>query len=409
MFVGGTPPFGYMLTKGQKLELDPERADLVREIFQRFPEVSAGQLVREFSARGCTTRRFITKSGRSRGGWPIYLNHILKIIRNPIYTGFIVHRGEWIKAEFEALVSREQWDLVQEIKLARFPHKRDPVRNFLLGILHDEHGRRMRIQGGTGRSRALRYYKSEHSGWARGGVTRRVMVNADRVEKLAISAVQMLLADRVQVKEAVMSLGLYSEDIRRLLKKGHLAARRTRHMDQLHLRSMFLALTPRVEVTPTELKLFVSCHELSRFLAWDGVGVFEKSVIRAPMMTADRVHVLHAPALLICGHPRFALPIDPCSAQHPEPNQRLVEILRQGAEFREFMLANRTRSISDLAREKDMGSTMFARFLRVNYLAPDIQAAIMDGTQPPGMGRWDMLWGPMPLNWEQQRQVMGFY
>ena len=73
------------------------------------------------------------------------------------------------------------------------------------------------------------------------------------------------------------------------------------------------------------------------------------------------------------------------------------------------MLANRTKSIAELAREKRVGSAMFARFLRVNYLAPDIQAAIMDGTQPPALGHWDMLWGPMPLDWEQQRQLLGFY
>ena len=98
--------------------------------------------------------------------------------------------------------------------------KRDPVRNFLLGILHDEHGRRMRIQRGIGRSPGNRYYKSEYTIWSRDGLTRSVMVNADRVESLLVSAVQALLVDRVQVKDAVMSLGLYAEEIRCLLKKG---------------------------------------------------------------------------------------------------------------------------------------------------------------------------------------------
>jgi site-specific DNA recombinase len=66
------------------------------------------------------------------------------------------------------------------------------------------------------------------------------------------------------------------------------------------------------------------------------------------------------------------------------------------------MLANRTKSIEQLAREKRVGPTFFARMLRLNYLAPDIQAAIFDGTQPASLTRSKMLHGAMPLDWEQE-------
>jgi hypothetical protein len=83
-------------------------------------------------------------------------------------------------------------------------------------------------------------------------------------------------------------------------------------------------------------------------------------------------------------------------------------MLKKAAELRTFALANRSKSISELAREKRMGPSTFARMLRVNYLAPDIQAAIIDGTQPDSLTCWDILKGPMPLDWEQQRRLMGF-
>ena len=187
-----------------------------------------------------------------------------------------------------------------------------------------------------------------------------------------------------------------------------MAARRIRHMDRLQLRSLLLAVVPRAEVTTSELQLFVSCFELSRFLAWDGLGIFQAAPVETSK-TANRVHVYHAPAFLICGHPRFALPIDPSPEQHPEPKPWLVDTLRRASELRDYVFANRTKSISELAREKRMGPSTFARFLRVNYLAPDIQAAIIDGTQPPELTQWDILKGPMPLDWEQQRQLLGFH
>lgn len=407
LYVGGTPPFGYSLAKRGRLVVDHALAPLVSEMFDRFPDVTALQLSREFRSRGCTTRRYVTKNGIERGGLPICVNQILKILSNPIYVGYIVHRGDWIKADIPPLTSRAQWDVVQKVKLERFPAKRDPVRNFLLGILHDEQGRRMRIHGATGHAPGDRYYKSEYTSWSRDGITRRVMVAADRTESLAVSALQAFLANRVELKEAVLSLGLYSEEIRRLLKMGHTAAKRIGRMDRAQLRALLGALTPRAEVNSNELMLYVSCHELSRLLSWDGVGLFQKSVLKHSR-AADRFHVVHAPAFLICGHPRFALPIDVRTECSAAPKPWLVDLLQQAAELRQFMLANRSKSISELAREKRMGPSTFARMLRVNYLAPDIQTAIVDGTQPETLTVWHILKGPMPLDWEQQRRLLGF-
>lgn len=188
---------------------------------------------------------------------------------------------------------------------------------------------------------------------------------------------------------------------------GHRAAKRLGKMDQRGLRALLVTLVPRAEVNASELRLYVSCHELTRYLAWDGVGFFEKSMLK-PSRSADRVHVVHAPAFLICGHPRFALPLDPCPTQGAAPKPWLVDMLERAAELRAFTMANRSKTISELAREKRMGPSTFARMLRVNYLAPDIQAAIFDGTQPDSLTCWHILKGPMPLDWEQQRRLFGF-
>ena len=72
------------------------------------------------------------------------------------------------------------------------------------------------------------------------------------------------------------------------------------------------------------------------------------------------------------------------------------------------MLGNRERTISQLAREKKIGSKSFARLVRLNYLAPDIQAAIVDGTQPPDLTRHKLLFGSQPIDWHQQRRLYEF-
>jgi site-specific DNA recombinase len=408
LFTGGLPPFGYLIQKGGKLAVDPDRAELVREIFRRYPEVSSVRvLVDELRARGCVTRRYVSKNGRHHGGQPITTAVFRQILSNPIYTGHIVHRGEWIEAQIPPLITRHQWDNVQEERLKRTPN-RNPNRNFLLGIVHDEHGRRMRIQNdGPGRTNSLRYYRSEYAGWSRRTEFKRILVRADRVEELAKSTLKAFLADRAQVKDAVLSLGLYSDEIGRLLKKGPVAARRVALMDQRQIRQLFLTLMPRAEVTKFGLRMYISCHELGRFLAWNGIGLFTRSRPK-PNRNGDRVYRMDAPAFLICGHPRVALPISPRENTSRPPKPYLAELIWRAVELRDYVLSNRTKSISELAKEKRIGEGLFARLLRVNYLALDIQVAIIDGAQPEGLTQHDILYGPLALDWAQQRQLMGF-
>jgi hypothetical protein len=37
-----------------------------------------------------------------------------------------------------------------------------------------------------------------------------------------------------------------------------------------------------------------------------------------------------------------------------------------------------------------------------------LQAAIIDGDQPPELTAYDLLKRPIPMDWEQQRQFLGF-
>ena len=48
------------------------------------------------------------------------------------------------------------------------------------------------------------------------------------------------------------------------------------------------------------------------------------------------------------------------------------------------------------------------RILRVNYLAPDIITAILDGAQPPQLTRRGLLDASLPLDWALQRKLFGF-
>jgi DNA invertase Pin-like site-specific DNA recombinase len=59
LFAGGLPPFGYLVNRGGGLVIDKDRAAIVTELFQRYPETgSVRELVRDLNRRGCVTRRW---------------------------------------------------------------------------------------------------------------------------------------------------------------------------------------------------------------------------------------------------------------------------------------------------------------------------------------------------------------
>ncbi len=406
LFAGGMPPIGYLVKKSGRLVPDPERAAHVAALFRDYVTLSANQLGQRLEAQGFRTRSFASRhKGQQAQRFPAA--NVLKILRNPIYAGYFMHKGELVQAQVEPLTSLEQWKKVQQIILTRHPCRRDPVANLLVGLLHDETGRRMTIVKGAGGRKRPRYYRSDAATWARGQSVQKVHVNADHVEELALATISDFLQDRRRLREAILTLGHYSEATARLLSGGSLAARRIALMDRPQLRELLVALVSRLDVNRTHLRILLCVYELQRLLGWDGKALFRRASVRPK--GADRFQMLYAPASLICTKPDFAMPVRAAVPQTAaNRNGRLVDMLVQAVELRQFMLDHRDCSLAELARRRKMGTKTFARFLRVNYLAPDIQASIIDGTQPQGLTRNAILFGPQPLDWDQQRRLYGF-
>ena len=409
-YVGGVPPFGY--ARGKKgLVIDPAEAPWVRRIFREYPRaVSGNQLIKQLRMDGFVSRRFTSKRGNVFGGNPVTVGHLSRMLTNPVYLGFQVSRGEWFQGEHDPIITRAEWDAVQEARRTRFPvaSRKDPTRNILLGLFYDEQGRRMKVDVhcAEGHPHPSRYYFSERTRWATHQHIKRVRVDAVQAEQLAHSALQAFFHDRPQVGQAVMSIGVYSSDTKRLLKNAAIASSRIQRMGRAELRMLIDAIVVRAEVAKSELRLFVSCYEISRFLAWNGRGVFTAAPPE-PSAMANRVHLIRAPAHLIREHRRFTLPIRKREIVGM-PNPKLVALLDRAASMRQLALTNRNKAPDELAREQRIGPSYFARLLRLNYLAPDIQTAIVDGTHPPDLTPKKLIYSMLPLDWEQQRQLLGF-
>ena len=175
-------------------------------------------------------------------------------------------------------------------------------------------------------------------------------------------------------------------------------------MSRPRLRRLYEAVLSHVEVNDMEVRLFIDCNELHRFLAWDGMGEFNR-LMRAG---AAKEYFVTVPAQLAKPYLRWRLPLSPAPEHHRRPDRKLVNLLNRASAAKERVFRMRQHSLEHVAATEGMSANYLSRLLRLNYLAPDIQAAILDGTQPPGLTLRGLIYSALPLDWGLQRQILGF-
>ncbi|MFH1653351.1 MAG: recombinase family protein [Pseudomonadota bacterium] len=110
----GKAPVGYIntidpATGKKKVVPDPERAFLVKRIFQEYGQ--GGRSVREMAG---LAKQWGLKT--SYGG-PMPSSKIHKLIQNPFYYGVMRIKGQILPAKHEPIISKELFDRCQEIRL----------------------------------------------------------------------------------------------------------------------------------------------------------------------------------------------------------------------------------------------------------------------------------------------------
>ena len=146
MWMGGMPPLGYDVVE-RKLIVNAAEAELVRGIFCRYAEHgSAAQLVRELAIEGQTTKSWVTQGGLHRPGRPIDQQYLFAMLRNRIYLGEMVHKGESYPGQHQAIVSSELWNAVHAFIERRKQGPREHRTEhpaLLAGLLFAPDGQRM--------------------------------------------------------------------------------------------------------------------------------------------------------------------------------------------------------------------------------------------------------------------------
>ena len=360
--MGGVPPLGYDLPAPgtRTLLVNEDEAATVRHIFARYLELgSVHRLQRELTEQHIVSKQRITASGKAVGGAPFSRGALFHLLRGRIYLGQIVHKQLVHEGAHAGIVDPALFDAVQRhLDDHARRHKAAPERKVvkapLTGRLYDANGEVMSPTFSRGRSgRLYRYYVS--TSLQQGGsapdddVLRRVPAPA--IEQLVGDALARLVPHAAQPME-------------------HVAAVRLRHGVIAIDLSGIAASRIRDHLTERETIL--------------GAG--------------NTCTITLALALPLRGGRRS---IEAGKPHGANPDPVLVAALRKA----QAMLGRCERGLPTMVAAPV--SPYDRRLLRLAFLAPSLQQAILAGRQPASLTLERLMTRPIPLAWCEQRAELG--
>ena len=361
MWMGGNLPLGYDLPSAgtRVLQVNDEEAKIVRHIFARYLELgSVNRLQRDLASRGITSKRWTTSKGNILGGVPFNRGALFHLLKNPIYLGKIRHKGVIHEGGHDAIVNEQTFERAQLSLVEHAPRRRRKspnAKSYLTGRLFDETGEVMTPVHTRNRHGTLyRYYVSaslqQGARPAADGVMRRI--SASDLEKTLVELLTRWLPNEAKPLDYMLAIRLKSDGLLIDLKEA--AAK---------------------DITPN-----LGCGEI---IIHSGQGTLRIAVpIALPLRGGKR--------MVIAGSQRPA-----------RPDPALIAALRKAHRMLVWSKGMPSLNASPAA-------IYDRQILRLALLAPDLQADILAGRQPPTLTLEALKSVTIPIGWSAQREALGW-
>lgn len=366
MWMGGIPPLGYdpPVDSGRKLVINPEEAEIVRTIFSTYLDLgSVHALERWLDQRAIRSKPRLRRDRTPAGGQPFSRGALFHLLKNPIYLGLISHKGTLHEGLHAPIIAADLFEAVQ-VRLSS-QRRRGKSRNKgslaapLTGRIFDATGAPMSPTFSIGRNgRRYRYYVT--AALQQG---KRKPSDDGVVRRVPAALIEAVVTARLRLISGVDP-------------------------------TQPLSVLQRVTVEPQALVL--------------AIPVLLADAARATLVSGERIDddqcdsgdlSLRIPFTLA---PRSADPaIAAADRPGPRPDATLIRALR--------------RAHSMLERDQHGQPTLTAsptsphrrRLIRLAFLAPDIQAAILSGRQPRHLTLASLLAADIPIEWHALAKTFG--
>lgn len=389
LWMGGALPLGYDRhpdPQRRTLIVNAAEAEVVRALFQLYGELGNLRLVEhEAERRGLRPKAVPRAGARVRGVSPFSRGQLHHLLTNPLYIGRIRHKDQSYPGQHAAIIDEALWQDIQAklIEASARPRGRSETiteSRILTGKLRDEtgdlltpthtqrHGKRFAyyvsnrlIAGGTGTTAwrlpaealeaCLRQLVIQHLQLA--AETQTILARPDASQAADLAGRANAMADRI---------GREPELLGKMIVEGTLA------QGQVLL---------NLNATAIATALHINAGELSP----------ELTSITQPFALRRR----GIEAKIIAGETIAA------------PDSVLQRTLAEAHLWARALLAG--KSLIDIAQESGRSEPFIRTRIPLAFLAPRLQAAILDGRQPAELSVAQLIRDGIPMDWSEQART----
>ena len=394
MWMGGGLPLGYdrpAPSEPHTILVNPVEVETVRTIFRRYLELgSVHVLARELKADGVLSKAHMTKAGKPMGGLPFSRGALFHLLRSRTYLGEVPHKEKSYPGRHAAIIEPELFEAVQ-VRLASnaIVRRERPTRvsaSPLRRKLFDADGRPMTPVFCRGRAgRTYRYYVS--TALQQG---QRVVDIEGAIRRIPAQALDDLALERLRRMAP-----------RRAEQSGWPTFQPMLHRVEIHPHCVRLVLLRSAVITPGS-DPDAEVQRLQRRLADEDYAAFHPD--------DDGLILITVPVRMRLRGGRTWL-TRPNGARVGSTTHRdaaLIKALRAAHRVAAANGFHPTASFDSLLAARGVNDPHERALPPLAFLAPDIQQAILEGRQPPGLTISYLLRTNLPVSWAQQRTLLGF-
>lgn len=402
LWTGGLPPLGYDAIE-KKLVINDVEAKTVRHIFEHYCELkNVRKLKSELDRDGYVSKRRTTKTGRITGGKPFERGALYAILKNPTYLGLTTHKGEVFDGEHDPIVDKATFEKVQNILASnrrRDKHKASAKNPSLLsGKIITDVGVTLTPTHAQTHGRRYRYYVERQKRGSMNTRTRPIRLSSSEIERSVFNELAAFLTDPIRLADGLRMSSAAREAQAAITARARYVAERIRAKTLKACdNETIMRLVQKVKLLPQAAgyTLHVDMNALA-------------TVLRMPNATDLGTTTVYVEMeLKVCNNGKKVI-IGNKPARAPEHNATLITALKSAHEIKILYIGRDAKSLSKIASERNMDPRHVWRTLKLAFLAPDIQLAILNGTQPRGLVLKDLIYQAIPTSWNEQRAQLGF-
>ncbi|WP_020182138.1 recombinase family protein [Methylotenera sp. 1P/1] len=434
MWMGGMPPIGYKV-QDKALLIDNDSAQQVQQIYQLYLELGTVNLLKaELEQHNWKTPARVSKRNGQSGERPYSRGHLYRILSNQLYIGKVVHKGNTYEGQHPAIIDIELWQKVQAQLRSNSNHHQTRASakapGLLAGLLFDEKGERFssvqsnKLLNTTSDNkdihnkdkkhhRRYHYYVSQlliKEGKAKAPDALRIP--AQELEQVVITRLHSFLTQRAELFNLIDNLGckdahMVNAILTSAVNLAEVLNTQITNTSTTELIGTIQSITERITVKTDELEITINLVPIIED-ARTSLRINTREWLSSERN--DYRHKITLPIQLKRSGLNMRLIVE--ATDHDikrNPDVRMVKLLSRAHHYFNQLTSGKVRSVKEIGEQEKLSSSHVSRVMLLAFLAPSIVRDILEGKHPPLLTSDKLMRSlPLPIDWNEQRQVLGF-